>query len=130
LLAAARLALTPTPTPLPAAPPLEAGVAGGRRDLGVFKVTGYSDSPYLNGTDGRGITRSGVLTHWGAVAVDPGIIPLGTRLVIENYEGTIFTALDTGGGIKGRWIDIWFPTDGEALEHGLKELAIAIIEGE
>lgn len=130
LLAAARLALTPTPTPPPAAPPQEARVARGHRDVGVFKVTAYSDSPFLNGTDGRGITRSGVKTHWGCVAVDPRIIPLGTRLVIENYEGTVFTALDTGGGIKGRWIDIWFPTDDEALEHGLKELAIAIVEEE
>lgn len=125
-LAAARLALTPTPTPVPIVKSTETATEW-RRELGVFRVTGYSDSPLLNGTDGRGITKSGARTRWGCVAVDPRVIPLGTHLLIEGYEGTVFTALDTGGGINGRWIDIWFPTDWDALQHGLQELSIAIV---
>ncbi len=115
--------LTPTPsptqppTPTPTPPPV-------LRSLGEFRVTAYSDSPYLNGTDGRGITASGEPTHWGAVAVDPRVIPLGTRLVIEGLGGTVFTALDTGGGVIGRWVDVWFPSDWDAIQHGVKHLNI------
>ena len=94
--------------------------------LGAFKVTGYSDSP-LNGTDGRGITRSGVPTHWGVVAVDPRIIPLGSELIIEGMGDTVFKALDTGGGILGRWIDVWFASDREAVQHGVKHQAVYLV---
>jgi 3D (Asp-Asp-Asp) domain-containing protein len=109
---------TPTPSPTP---------AFNLQDLGTFKVTAYSDSPYLNGTDGRGITRSGERTRWGVVAVDPAVIPLRSRLIIDGFEGTVFDALDTGGGIKGNWIDIWYPTDEEALEHGVKYLKVRLL---
>lgn len=98
-----------------------------RRPAGVFKITAYSDSSRLNGTDGQGITRSGVQTKWGIVAVDPGVIPLGSKLTIDGFGNTIFEALDTGGGIQGRWIDIWYPSDREALDHGVKYLPVYIV---
>lgn len=69
---------TPTPAPTPTNVPTPEPTKGpSRKPLGVFTVTGYSDSP-LNGTDGRGITKSGERTRWGVVAVDPrwdGILP-------------------------------------------------------
>lgn len=122
----------PTPTPIPTATPLPPPTPTPTpkpklRDLGVFRVTAYSDSPHLNGTDGRGITASGVRTHWGAVAVDPRVIPLGSRLVIEGLEGTIFTALDTGGGVIGRWVDVWFDTDWRAIQHGVRMLNVYLV---
>ena len=46
------------------------------------------------------------------VAVDPSVIPLGTYLMIEGYEGIIFRADDTGSAINGYDIDIY--TDSEA----------------
>ncbi len=85
--------------------------------LGLFKITGYSDSP-ANGTDGRGITRSGEPTRWGVVAVDPAVIPLHSRLAIEGWDGMVFTALDTGGGIRGRHVDLWLPADAMAIGWG------------
>lgn len=106
---------TPSPTPEPTVPPTPEPTL---RHLGLFKITGYSDSP-MNGTDGRGITRSGERTRWGVVAVDPRVIPLYSRLVIEGMGDTVFSALDTGGGIIGRWVDVWFPTDWEAIQHGV-----------
>ncbi len=112
----------PSPTPRPTDPPTPKPKPR-LESLGVFRVTGYSDSP-RNGTDGRGITKSGEPTRWGVVAVDPRIIPLGTDLVIEGMEDTVFTALDTGGGVLGRWVDVWFPTDWEAMQHGMRQLNI------
>ncbi|MGI5836276.1 MAG: 3D domain-containing protein [Chloroflexota bacterium] len=101
--------------------------AATRRPMGVFKVTAYSDSSRFNGTDGLGITKTGTKTRWGTVAVDPAVIPLGSRLAISGFDNMVFEALDTGGGIKGRWIDIWYPTDQEALHHGVQHLPVYII---
>jgi 3D (Asp-Asp-Asp) domain-containing protein len=124
LVVQSRPAPSPTPTPVPPTPT----PAPTFKDLGVFKVTAYSDSPYLNGTDGRGITRSGERTHWGVVAVDPAVIPLGSRLQIDGMGDTVFTALDTGGGIRGRWVDIWHQTDWDAIQHGVKDLTVHLLE--
>ncbi len=100
------------PTSTPAAMPTPAPV-----HLGEFRLTAYSDSP-RNGTAGRGITRSGEPTRWGVVAVDPKLIPLRSRLLIAGWEGMEFAALDTGGGVKGRHVDLWLPNDDLALGWG------------
>ena len=60
-----------------------------------------------------GVTRSGVLLTKGIVAVDPNVIPLGTRLYIPGYGFAV--ALDTGGGIIGDRIDLGYP-DGVAVD--------------
>lgn len=118
-----RPAPSPTPAPVPTAqtPEIET--------LGKFKVTGYSDSP-RNGTDGRGITKSGHPTRWGVVAVDPRVIPLGSHLQIDGMGDTEFEALDTGGGIVGRWVDVWFGNDTEALHHGVQYLTVRLIRAQ
>jgi len=59
--------------------------------------------------------------------VDPRVIPLGSDLLIEGMEETIFTALDTGGGVVGRWLDVWYPTDREALQHGVRLLNVYLV---
>jgi uncharacterized protein YabE (DUF348 family)/3D (Asp-Asp-Asp) domain-containing protein len=60
-----------------------------------------------------GITRSGMYLTKGIVAVDPNVIPLGTRLYIPGYGFAI--AADTGGGIIGDRIDLGYP-DGVAVD--------------
>ena len=116
--------VTPSPIPSPTATPSPTAIP--TKSLGIFKVTGYSDSP-MNGTDGRGLTKSGQRTRWGVVAVDPSIIPLGSRLTIDGMDGTLFTALDTGGGVVGRWIDVWFHSDDQAIKHGVKYLPVHLV---
>jgi 3D (Asp-Asp-Asp) domain-containing protein len=54
-----------------------------------------------------GITASGMALTKGIVAVDPAVIPLGTRLYVPGYGFAI--AADTGGGIKGNMIDLGYP---------------------
>lgn len=119
---------TPAPTPTDVPTPTPEPTKGPHgKQLGVFTVTGYSDSP-RNGTDGRGITKSGERTRWGVVAVDPRVIPLRSKLVIEGMEDHVFTALDTGGGIHGNWVDVWFPTDWDALQHGIRKRSVFLVE--
>ena len=60
-----------------------------------------------------GITASGVPVTRGIVAVDPAVIPLGTRLYIPGYGFAV--AGDTGGGIKGNMVDLGYP-DGVAVD--------------
>lgn len=61
---------------------------------------------------------------YSTIAVDPNIIPLGTKLYIEGYGNAI--ASDTGSGIKGKYIDVFFNTQGEATNWGVKYLKIHI----
>ena len=72
----------------------------------------------------RGTTATGIQTSWGVVAVDPSVIPLGTRMTVPGYgEGV---AADTGGAIKGLVIDLWFPTREQALAWGRRTVTITL----
>jgi peptidoglycan DL-endopeptidase CwlO len=78
-------------------------------------ATGYS----LAGT-----TSIGMPVGWGVVAVDPSLIPLGTRLTIPGYgEGV---AADTGSAVQGATIDLWFPTGAQALAWGRRTVTITL----
>jgi 3D (Asp-Asp-Asp) domain-containing protein len=72
----------------------------------------------------RGRTASGRPVGWGAVAVDPGVIPMSSRLSIPGYG--IGVATDTGGAIKGARIDLWFPSVTQARAWGSRVVTITI----
>ena len=61
---------------------------------------------------------------WGAVAVDPSLIPLGSRLSIPEYG--LGVAADTGGAIQGTRIDLWFPTVAQARAWGSRTVTITV----
>ncbi len=71
-----------------------------------------------------GGTASGLPVGPGVVAVDPRLIPLGTRLFIPGYGPGI--AADTGSAIKGRIIDLWMPTYAETQAWGRRTVTITI----
>ncbi len=76
----------------------------------VIKMRAASYKPSSTGTAAvdplYGITASGQKLRKGIVAVDPALIPLGTPLYIPNYGEAV--AGDTGGGVKGRVIDLGY----------------------
>ena len=72
----------------------------------------------------RGRTATGMQTGAGVVAVDPAVIPLGTRLSIPGYGTGI--AADTGGSIHGNVIDLWFPTLRQARAWGRRTVTVTI----
>lgn len=78
-------------------------------------ATGYS----LAGT-----TSVGMPVGWGVVAVDPSVIPLGTRMTIPGYGEGI--AADTGSAVQGATIDLWFPTGTQALAWGRRTVTITL----
>jgi 3D (Asp-Asp-Asp) domain-containing protein len=69
-----------------------------------------------------GRTSTGAPVGWGVVAVDPGTIPLGTRMTIPGYGEGI--AADTGSAISGATIDLWFPTLAQARAWGRRTVTI------
>jgi len=85
----------------------------------VATVTAYSATGNL--------TRSGTVPAFGTVAVDPAVIPLGSRLLIDGFPGVVFTALDTGGGVRGAWVDVYLPSHAEAIRFGRQTRTITIL---
>ena len=72
-----------------------------------------------NGTDLRSNPNQKV------IAVDPRVIPLGTKVWVEGYGEAI--AADTGGAIKGNKIDVFIPTDGQARNWGVRTVSVKIL---
>jgi 3D (Asp-Asp-Asp) domain-containing protein/peptidoglycan hydrolase CwlO-like protein len=72
----------------------------------------------------RGNTASGAPAGWGVVAVDPSVIPLGTRMTIPGYGSGV--AADTGSAIQGAAIDLWFPTLAQARAWGRRTVTITL----
>jgi cystine transport system substrate-binding protein len=96
------------------APFSEVSVSDGARTLTVTS-TGYS-------LPGR--TAIGLPVGLGIVAVDPAVIPLGTRMSIPGYgEGV---AADTGSAVQGLTIDLWFPSLAQALAWGRRTVTISL----
>lgn len=71
-----------------------------------------------------GSTALGIPVRRGVVAVDPNLIPLGTRLHVPGYGRGI--AADVGWAIRGRVIDLWFPTLAQARNWGRRTVTITV----
>lgn len=61
------------------------------------------------------------------IAVDPKVIPLGSRIYIPQFN-TIFVAEDTGGAIKGNKIDIFMDSYKTCTQWGIRSLTIYVLE--
>lgn len=70
-------------------------------------------------------TFTGVYPQIGTIAVDPKIIPLGTRMWVEGYG--YGTAQDTGGLIKGNIIDLFMDTEKECWKWGRRKVKVYIL---
>lgn len=88
-------------------------------------ATGYSDHPKSTAPYDDGVSALGLPAGYGLVAVDPQVIPLGTRLYVEGYGYAI--AADVGGGINGRQIDLCFDSHRDALFFGRRWVKVHIL---
>lgn len=107
-------------------------------ELSYSKVLSLSATAYdasscgkVPGQRGYGITATGAVAQKGIVAVDPSVIPLGTKLYIESADGRYVygyaVAADTGGAIKGNRIDLCFNTNSEAINFGRRAVKAYVI---
>ena len=73
------------------------------------------------------ITSTGTKPIVGrTIAVDPKIIPYGTRVYIPQFD-RVFIAEDCGSAIKGHRIDIYMSTEAQCREWGIKTIDIYIL---
>lgn len=94
--------------------------------LGNFRLTHYCDERYNHICGGSGVTASGAKTAVGTtVAVDPRVIPYGTKMYIEGYGWRI--AQDCGSAVKNNQIDILVNTHKQALNLGTSNGGVWIL---
>ena len=105
-----------TPSGAEKAPMVEPVPSGHWIDMGTFKTTGYCNCRKCAGKWAGGPTKSGAMPVAGeTVAVDPGVIPLGSMVMID---GVIRWAHDTG--VRGKHIDVYYDSHSVAWSHGVK----------
>lgn len=95
--------------------PSQTAPSGGRTM--IVQATGYTH------TGNR--TATGTIPKRGTIAVDPRVIPLGTRIYVPGYGYGV--AEDTGGAVNGRIIDLFFETRQEAINWGRRTVQIRIL---
>lgn len=73
-------------------------------------------------------TATGTLARYGAIAVDPSVIPYGTRMYIVSWDGSVVygyaTAEDCGGAINGARVDLYYDTYEECIQFGRRDCTI------
>lgn len=96
--------------------------------LGAYKAVYEMEASAYLPTDGggHGITATGLRAKHGIVAVDPRVIPLGSRLYIPGYGPAI--AADTGGMIRGMVIDLCMESYSEAINFGRRNVTVYVLE--
>lgn len=93
-----------------------------------FRNIHYMEATAYLPTDGsaQGLTATGIAARHGIVAVDPDVIPLGTRVFIPGYG--LALAADTGGAIVGDKIDLCVESSSEAWRFGRRTVKVYVLE--
>jgi len=93
-------------------------------------ATAYDMSPEENGGY-AGQTATGVPLDKGVIAVDPKVIPLGSRVYVEALDGSwsygYAVAADTGGAIKGNRVDLCYRTRSECIQFGRRKCRVYVL---
>jgi 3D (Asp-Asp-Asp) domain-containing protein len=101
--------------------PLSAAARPQRHRSIPMKATAYAR---------QGTTASGAKTRRGVIAADPRVLPLGTKVRVDNagpYSGH-YVVKDTGRKIRGRKIDLFMPSRREAQKFGRKDVQVKVVE--
>lgn len=128
--AASTVAKAPQQTSTPAAQqaPKTAVSAPAVASAKVMTVTATAYTAYCTGCSGTTATGIDLRSNPNqkVIAVDPSVIPLGSRVWVEGYGEAI--AGDTGGAIKGNIIDVFMPDRQDALNWGRKTVTIKVLD--
>lgn len=95
------------------------------RSLGAFRLTAYCPCRSCSAGWGRHTSSGAIAAAGHTVAVDPRVIPMGSKLLIN---GTVYTAEDVGGGVKGKHIDIFFDSHAQSKQFGSQTGEIFLLE--
>lgn len=131
--AAAATSAAPTPAKAPAktAAPVQASApapAASQQAGKTMTVSATAYTAYCAGCSGTTATVQNLRANPNqkVIAVDPRVIPLGSKVWVEGYGTAI--AGDTGGAIKGNKIDVFIPSQSAALQWGRKNITIKVLD--
>lgn len=91
--------------------------------LGTGKKYISNASAYTGDTT----TASGQRPRWGTIAVDPKVIPLGSKVYVPYFD-KVFIANDTGGIIRGTMIDVFMNNASSMYKFGRRNLEIVVLD--
>ncbi len=101
-------------------------------ELRYSSVIEVSATAYTTERQENKITATGTVAHVGGIAVDPKVIPYGTKMYIVSKAGAwaygYAVAEDCGGGIKGNKVDLFLDTYDECIQFGVRKALVYIIE--
>lgn len=123
------LAVSPSATPeKQAVAQVNTNVSSPEQVVGTYTMEATAYTAYCTGCSG--VTANGTdirsNPNLKVIAVDPNVIPLGTKVWVEGYGEAI--AADTGGAIKGNRIDVFIPNEADAYEWGRKNVTLKILK--
>lgn len=94
---------------------------------GKLTHTGKSYTSNASAYSGHSTTATGQKPRFGTIAVDPKVIPYGTKVYIPYFD-KVFVANDCGGAIKGTKIDIYMNSSKECYKFGRRNIEIVVLE--
>ncbi|MFJ7935829.1 3D domain-containing protein [Sporosarcina sp. NPDC096371] len=109
-----KIAVSPSPPP----------TVSNEKELLVTATAYTAYCEGCSGTTAYGIDLRANPNH-KVIAVDPNLIPLGTKVWVEGYGEAI--AADTGGAIKGHKIDVFIPSYDGAMEWGVRKVKMKVL---
>lgn len=99
--------------------------ASGMHSLGMFRTTGYCPCYQCSEGWGRRTSTGATARSGHTIAVDPRVIPYGSRVMIG---GVIYTAEDRGGGVRGNHVDIFFDSHSQTRQHGSRSQEVFLLD--
>jgi 3D (Asp-Asp-Asp) domain-containing protein len=100
-------------------------------DVQILKTINVSATAYTTERQRNKTTATGTTARVGAIAVDPKVIPYGTRLYIAAPDNSwvygYATAEDCGGGIKKNKVDLFFDTYDECISFGVQKAVVYVL---
>lgn len=112
------------------------GTDNGNHDWLTFEATAYVAfcNSGCSGVTKTGLDVSNTTQHGGrtVIAVDPAVIPLGSKVSIRLADGRVIEGIaeDTGGAIRGHRIDVLVGSEGQAREFGRQSVQIKVMGAE
>ena len=100
--------------------------AGTRINMGEFKLTFFCPCEICSEGFGYETSSGKTARSEHTIAVDPEVIDIGSKVLIN---GIVYTAEDTGGGVKGDHIDIFVESHEETLKRGVQYTNVWVVRG-
>lgn len=93
--------------------------------LGVFRTTAYCPCQQCSEGWGRHTCTGAIAQANHTIAVDPRVIPYGSKVMIG---GVVYTAEDRGGAVRGNHVDIFFDTHAQTRQHGTQSQEVFLLQ--